>query len=42
MMSSGIDFRYFAILQNALFSSSVKRSDGSLLTHEQVVDQLDE
>lgn len=34
--------RYFAILQAAIFSSSVTRADGTTLTHEQVVDQLDD
>lgn len=36
------DDRYFAILQAAMFSSGVIRSDGTVLTHEQVVDRLNE
>jgi hypothetical protein len=34
--------RYVAIFQTALFSLSVKRADGSVLGHEEVVNQLNE
>jgi hypothetical protein len=34
--------RYVAILQHALFSLSVKRADGTILGHEEVVNQLNE
>lgn len=33
---------YVAIFQTALFSLSVKRADGSILGHEEVVNQLNE
>jgi Zn-dependent M16 (insulinase) family peptidase len=33
---------YMSILHNALFTLGVKRADGTVLSHEQVVDQLNE
>ncbi|GFZ50626.1 hypothetical protein JCM24511_08384 [Saitozyma sp. JCM 24511] len=33
---------YFSILQTAIFASGVKRADGTILSHEQVVDQLND
>ncbi|TYJ56451.1 hypothetical protein B9479_002854 [Cryptococcus floricola] len=33
---------YLALFQNALFSLGVKRADGTVLSHEQVVNQLDD
>ncbi len=34
--------RYISILQSALFSVGVKRADGTVLSHEEVVNQLNE
>lgn len=34
--------RYVSVFSNALFTLGVRRADGSVLSHEQVVDQLSE